>query len=112
MTGLAIGIIVIAVIATLGIVVLSNFATSQAVCPATIGGGVASYNVATGYCENASGTQSGTGGVASTSAYYGQARLGNGTGGLLTWLPIVIPAILGIAIIGYFMLLGGRKQGY
>ena len=112
MTGLAIGICIMAVVAILGIVVLTNFASSNAKCEATIGGGVATYNTATGLCQNSSGTTGSDGGLAASSAFYGQRKIGSSSGGLLTWLPVVIPAIIGISIIGYFMFLGGRKQGY
>jgi len=98
---LGIGILVIAVITTIGIVVLGNFASSQSNCANVIPSGA--FNATTGYCCNATTCTTSTGGVSSESAFYAQGKLGNGTGGLLTWLPVIIPAIIGIGIIGYFM---------
>jgi len=104
---LGIGIMVIAVIVTIGIVVLGNFADSQSACTCS-----GKYNPTTGVCDNT------TSGITSTcaanlttwepsigtrSAFYAEGKLGNSTGGLLTWLPVIIPAIIGIGIIGYFM---------
>lgn len=111
--GLAIGIIIIATITTIGIVLLGNFASSQAtdVCAAAMPTGT--LNLSTGYCCNATYCSTVTGGVAAESAYYAATKMGNGTGGLLTWLPVIIPAVIGIGIIGYFM--GVRRvrgQGY
>ena len=140
MISLAIGIILIAVITTIGIVVLGNFATSQAACQVfaqdssktttfnattgtcdsgyyctTVGGGAATFNASNGYCQNATANLTSGNGVANPfsdsftasigarSAYYAEGKLGNGTGGLLTWLPVLIPALIGIGIIGYFM---------
>lgn len=105
--GLAIGIVILATIATIGIVVLGNFASSQG-CS-----GIYTFNATDGLCYN--GTPATTGLAASVggaSAYYAENRLGNGTGGLLTWLPVIIPAVIGISIIGYFLAMRGREGGY
>jgi len=82
MVGLAIGIVILAVIATIGVVVVAQMGNAQGA------------------------------GLANNSADYAAKLLGNGTGGLLTWLPVIIPAVIGIAIIGYFMMLSGGKKGY
>jgi len=78
MVELAVGIVILAVVAVIGVVVAQNL-----------------------------GASTGTG-IANTSANYAAGYLGSTTtGGLLTWLPVIIPAVIGIAIIGYF--LGMRK---
>jgi len=83
MVGLAIGIVILAVVAVIGTVVTSQLGNSQG------------------------------GGIANTSAHYAAGYLGSTTsGGLLTWLPVIIPAVIGIAIIGYFLMLRGRGTGY
>lgn len=58
MVGLAIGIVVLAVIATIGVVVVSQLGNGQGAGPAN------------------------------NSAQYAANLLGSGTGGLLTWLPV------------------------
>jgi len=82
LVGLAIGIVVLGVIATIGVVVVSQLGNAQGA------------------------------GLANNSAQYAAGYLGSTTsGGLLTWLPVIIPAIIGISIIGYFMSLN-MKGGY
>lgn len=144
--GLALGIVILATIATIGIVVLGNFASSQAACPAfvqdssrtttyepitgtclsgayctTVGGGAATLNTSLTLgvqtCYNASANYTSGEGVANIfndtlsaslgaqSAYYAEGTLSNNSGGLLTWLPVIIPAIIGIGILGYFLTL-------
>ena len=133
--GLGIGIFVIAVIMTIGIVVMGNFASSQASCSTGL-----AYNetldtcyreycksgtiLNTSYslysdtpCQNLTSnitccpqsqnftisTEASTAAIGAQSAHYAAVKMGNGTGGFLTWLPVIIPAIIGIGIIGYFM---------
>jgi len=79
-----IGIVVLAVVAVLGITMLTNMGNS-------------------------------IGGVANTSAVYAAGYIGSSSGGLLTYLPVIIPAI---AVIGILTMLfgiwkfGGNTPGY
>jgi len=90
----------------------------------TVGGGVATLNTSDNKCLNATYNYTSGDGVraayndnntnpsyAAQSAYYGEEKLSNNTGGFLTWIPIVIPAVIGIAIIGLF-LATRRNKGY
>jgi len=110
MVGIGIGIIILATIAVIGMAVLGNIADSQSSCKTGY-----AWNATLGKCSNTSdgtGTAA-TASFAATSAFYGAGYLGSTTsGGLLTWLPVIIPAVIGIAIIGYFLMLRGRGKGY
>ena len=108
------GIVVLAVVAVLGVVMLSNMGSSLASC-GTIGGGASTYNTTTGYCCNASGTcLASSASLASQASFYAEGKLGSESGGLLTYLPIIIPAI---AVIGILTMLfgiwkfGGKNDG-
>ena len=106
MVGMAVGIVILAVAAVIGAVVLQTMAGSVG-CPALY-----ELNTTANTCNEIANDSSAelTLNTAGTSAIYSVGYLGSSTGGLLTWLPVIIPAIIGIAIIGYFLVLrrGGR----
>lgn len=116
MIPLAMGIVTIAVVAALGIVVLMNMATSQSGCPTGFALNQTPGATWYGYCtniSNASGTQAGfsyiVASISGQSGLYAAGYVGSTTtGGMLTWLPVIIPAVIGLAIIGYF--LGIRRK--
>lgn len=113
MIGLGIGISILAVIIVVGIVVLGNFADSQATCGSIGGDANTEFNQSDGFCYNSSGSKgTSKGGIIAESAYYAEGKLSSNSGGFLTWLPVVIPAVIGIAVIGYFMMLRGRGKDY
>jgi len=58
-------------------------------------------------------TESGSASIATQSANYGGSYLGNDSGGLLTYLPVIIPAIAVISILGLLFGIwkfGGKNQ--
>ena len=83
LVGLAIGIVILAVVAVIGTVVVSQLGTAQGA------------------------------GIANDSAQYAAGYLGSTrTGGLLTWLPVIIPAVIGFAIIAMFLRMRIGGGGY
>ena len=111
------GIVVLSVVAVLGIVMLGNMGASISKCEdltwANSKIDSATYNQTTGYCCNATKCVD----AASTgakSSFYASGYVGSNSGGLLTYLPVIIPAI---AVIGILSMLfgiwkfGGKSQG-
>lgn len=79
LSGLALAIVTLCVVVGVGIVILS-----------TMGNNIASTSTA-----------------ANTSISYGATQLGSGSGGLLSWLPVIIVVIIGFALLSMF---GGKKS--
>jgi type II secretory pathway component PulF len=81
LTGLGYGIIGLAVMIGIGIVILTTLGTNVATQSATAN---TTLNTISGY-------------------------LGTGSGGLATWIPIIIVLVIGMAFLGVFMARKGRK---
>jgi len=98
LTGIAMGIITIAVLIGIGLVILQNLTSA-------VGCGADTYNATSGACNNASGAAVALN-DAGTSIAYGMTQIGST--GLLTWLPALIALIIGVFFLTYFM--GGKKK--
>ena len=100
---LGLGIIVFALIAGVGMVILQNFATAAANCPTAF----PTYNVTTHLCQNSTYE----GDVApSTATTNVNTTAGYITGNLVTWIPAVIALGVGLLFIGALM--GKKGQNY
>ena len=107
---LGLGIIIFALIVATGLVVMANFGTAVAECPAGY-----SYNTngsvtyTTGYCYN--NTSPGSTGTNITSPSKATGSINTMVGymqdNLITWVPAVIALGIGLLFIGALM---GRKQ--
>ena len=111
LVGLAVGVVVLTVVAVLGITMLANISGSLG-CSGVVGlnGEATTYNQTTGLCHNvttAAVTYSAT--LGGRSGHYAEGYLGSSTGGLLTYLPVIIPAVVIISILG--LLFGLWKFG-
>lgn len=107
LAGLAIAIVVFAITIGVGIVVLTKFADTTAICPADW----STYNASVGarFCQ--SGTNSSNNTPASGTAYttIGTTLVGNtnGLGALVTWVGAIIALVVGMLFIGALM---GQKR--
>jgi hypothetical protein len=117
LTGLGYGVIALAVVIGIGIVILGTLGKNVASCP-------------TGYAYNTNGTSTFTantccltGGVDCTSAGNQTAAstatqnvntltgyLGTSSGGLATWIPIIIVLVIGMMFLGAFLAKKGSRS--
>jgi len=106
LTGLAIGIVIFAVTIGVGLVTLTKFSDTQAVC----GTGL-TYNATVGArnCYNASNTSQTASASGTAYTTIGTTLTGstNGLGALVTWVGAIIALLIGVAFIGLLM---GKKQ--
>jgi len=109
LTALGWGVVTFAVTIGVGIVVLEKFGGAVAICPAGTWSEAVTWNSATGYCENTSGTHYGTGGTGAVNTFYVAGQLGQN--GLAGWTPAIIAFAVGMLFLGAF-LIGGRKKTY
>ena len=99
------GIVIFAVTIGVGLVVLTKFADSTAVCATDY-----TYNVTSRKCENATGgpagdpTDPGNTGWTAINTLNGST---NGLGALVTWVGAIIALLIGVAFIGLLM---GKKK--
>ena len=100
---LGLGIIIFALIAGVGVVILQNF--SAATGCTTVGGGTATYNVTDQLCYNSSGGTASP----STAALNVNTTMGYITSNLITWIPAVIALGVGLLFIGNLM---GKKTNF
>ena len=106
LTGLAIGIVIFAVTIGVGLVALTKFSDTQAVC-----GTGFTYNASVEARECVNDTNSSDTASATGTAYttIGTTLTGstNGLGALVTWVGAIIALLIGVAFIGLLM---GKKQ--
>lgn len=109
LAGLAMGIVVFAISVGVGLVVLTKFADSQAVC-----GTGFTYNASVGARNCVNDTNSSDTASASGTAYttIGTTLTGdtNGLGALVTWVGAIIALVVGLLFIG--ALVGGKMKQY
>jgi len=104
LTGLALGIVLFAIMVGVGAVVLSNFSSAVSDC-----GGVAAnnlvYNQTDGYCSNSTDSAVQVQGSSSTLVRALEGEIG--TTGLAGWAAAIIALVIGLLFIGALM--GKRK---
>jgi hypothetical protein len=104
LTGLGYGIIGLAVVIGIGIVIIVKLGANVANCPTAF----PTYNATNGLCQNSTyytvNPSTATSTLNTVSGY-----LGTGTGGLATWIPIIIVLVIGMAFLGAFMVNKSRK---
>jgi hypothetical protein len=110
LAAMTLGIVVFAVLAVVGIVILGNLGTATAGCAdAPFSGGTPYlYNSSSGLCYNATGITLSPPNQAGTTSYYLATQIGNGTGGLASYAPALIAVGVGAIFIG---LLAGFMSG-
>ena len=102
---LGIGIIIFALIAGVGVVVLQNFGGANAVCARASCGSAGTYNVSTDVCSNATNANCGV--PTDTAWVNNHTMTGYITSNLITWIPAVIALGIGLLFIGALM---GKKS--
>ena len=107
LTGLGYSIIALAMLVGIGIVLLGTFANSVAGC-STIGAGTATYNASSGLCTNATGSTANPS-TATVQLNAINEYLGTGSGGLATWIPLIIIAVIGMWFLGAFLARRGKN---
>lgn len=119
MTGLGWGIITLGIIIGVGIVLLATMGANVANCPA---GYAYNTNGTTMFADNrcclvgTSGTQCANAGnstapslgTQTVNSIYGY--LGTGSGGLASWMPLIIVLTIGLFLIGAFMVNRGKRS--
>lgn len=100
------GIIALAVLLGIGITVLGQLATTVASCPATIGGGTATYNTTSQTCMNTSGSAVNPSTATQTINTINGTYIGTN---LVAWIPVVIVLIIGMLFLGVFMVRKGQQ---
>jgi len=118
LTGLGYGIVGLALVIGIGIIILASTAKNVANCPT---GYSYNYNGSDYFTDNACCLLSGTSGDCSTAGNYTSAStatqtintlsgyLGTSSGGLATWIPIVIVLVIGMLFLGSFLSRRGRN---
>lgn len=117
LTGLGYGVIALAVVIGIGVVILGTLGSNIAECPTGY-----TYNQnASGYvfsantcCANANTTCTGNNASAASSATQNvntlTGYLGTSSGGLATWIPIVIVLVIGMMFLGAFLARKGARS--
>jgi hypothetical protein len=103
---LGLGIIVFALIAGIGVVILYNFGGAQAGCKATTCGSAGVWNRTTNVCSNATDSSCGT--PTGTAFTNNTTLIGYLNTNLITWVPAVIALGIGLLFIGSLM--GGKTK--
>ena len=117
LTGMGYAIIALAVVIGIGIVILGQFSANVASCPTGYyyNANGSGYTFATDVCcytSTADCTSAGNYTAASTGATNVnvlKGYLGTSSGGLATWVPIVIVLVIGMLFLGAFL---GRRKKY
>lgn len=126
LTGLGYGIIALAILVSVGMVIISQMAGTVAGCPTgfTYNQNSSGTVFTTNLCclsnqsaVNCAGTTageganaSGVGSTATTQLNTISTYLGTGSGGLVTWIPVVVVLVIGLLFLGAF--LGKRGKRY
>ena len=110
LSAMTLGIVVFAVLAVVGTVILGNLGTATANCAAApfSGGTPYLYNVSSGKCYNSTNISLTPPSQAGTTSYYLATQLGSGSGGLASYAPALIAVGVGAIFIG---LLAGFMAG-
>lgn len=105
LTGLGYAIIGLAIVIGIGIVILGTFSQNIASCPTAF----STYNTTSQLCQNATGStvnpSLGTQDVNTLTGY-----LGTSSGGLATWIPIIIVLVIGMLFLGAFLNRKGKAN--
>jgi len=119
LTALGFGIITFAILIGIGLVILSSLGTSVAGCPtgflyqANLSGTVYTTelccNATAVTCTSGLANESITPSVATSNMNAIAGYLGTSSGGLTTWIPVVIVLIIGMLFLGAFMSRKGLK---
>jgi len=99
--GLGYGIIALAVLVGIGIVMLATFSSTLANCATGY-----TYNSTVGQCNN--GTANFDTASSATKNMYVMGNTYLGTN-LVSWVPIIIVMVIGMAFLGYFIARKGKK---
>ena len=118
LTGLGYGVIALAVVIGIGIVILGTLGSNIASCPTsyTYNTNASGYVFTTNKCchavtkdctaaGNYSDASAGTQSVTTLTGY-----LGTSSGGLATWIPIIIVLVIGMMFMGAFLARKGNKS--
>jgi hypothetical protein len=116
LSGLGYGVIAFAILIAIGIVVLGTFGSTVASCPTgyTYNANATGYVMGTNTCCNSTASAC-TGGNATTASTATQqlntinGYLGTGSGGLASFVPLVIIIVIGLLFLGMFMNKKGQK---
>ena len=114
LTGLGYGIITLAIVIGLGIVILAALQGTVATCATGYAWSPGNSttvccNVTASSCTGASNS-SATTGTASTTLGTMYGYLGTGSGGLASFIPLVIVIVIGLLFLGMFM--GKKGKSY
>jgi hypothetical protein len=104
LTGLGFGIISLAIVIGIGIVILVTLGSNLASCPTTY----STYNSTSLLCSN--GTAQISPSTATSTINTLSTYLGTGSGGLATWVPIIIVLVVGLMFLGAFAVKKGRMS--
>jgi hypothetical protein len=101
LSSLAIGLVIFAIVITVGIVVLVGIRDSQASCTT---GSFTTYNATAGVCYNSTGSAgSAPANAAWTNPNTLSGYLGTSSGGLASWTLAIIALAVGMLFIGALM---------
>jgi len=118
LTGLGYSIITLSIIIGVGVVLVLQFASTTSSCPTGYtyqNNGSTVYTtglccLSTGWSDCASAENYTNPHPATTQLNTLQEYLGTGTGGLATWIPLVIIAVIGMWFLGAFMTRRGQTK--
>ncbi len=105
LTAVGYGLVVFAIIIGVGTVVLYNFGSATAGCPAAF----PTYNSTSEYCQNSTGSTANPS-TSTQNTNYLMDQLGQS--GLAGWTPAIIAITVGLLFLGAFMIKGTRKGRY
>lgn len=105
LTAIGFAIIGLAIVIGIGIVILTTLSVNVASCPPLY----PTWNGTAQMCQNASVFQVGPS-QATTQLNTLTGYLGTSSGGLASWVPIIIVLMVGMLFLGYFMSAKGRKS--
>jgi len=103
LTGLGYGLISLAVVIGIGIVILAVLSGNVSGCATAY-----PYVESTNLCTHANGTTQSPS-ASATSMYTLKGYLGTSSGGLATWVPIIIVMIVGLLFLGAFASKRGQQ---
>ena len=106
LSGLALGIVIFAIIVGVGVVVLTKFGDTMASCGGAGLSGTVAYNATTQLCSNGTTTANPANTEWVTTNYLNTQL---GTSGLSGWAPAIIALVVGLLFIGALTMRGGRK---
>ena len=117
LTGLGYGIVAIALVIGIGLVVLASIESTVSTCPTGFvfqNNGTATFTTGLccltgGDCVSAGNTSTASTAATELRTIYGY--LGTGSGGLASFIPLVIIIVIGLLFLGMFMNRKGKTYG-